>query len=40
MKVFIDDDDDDNDDDDDDDALPVLVAVPGKAPAFDAYTSI
>jgi len=27
-------DDDDGDDDDDDDALPVVVAVPGKAQAF------
>ena len=35
-----DDDDDDGDDgggDDDDDALPVVVAVPGKAQAFAVY---
>ena len=38
---FGDDDDDDGDDDDgdddDDDALPVMVAVPGKAQAFAVY---
>ena len=32
--------DDDGDDDDDDDALPVVVAVPGKAQAFAVYVYI
>jgi len=40
MMMMIDDDDDDGGGDDDDDALPVVVAVPGKAQAFAVYIYI